>query len=258
MGQGRAARRRMRRGAMAGLALALVVGGVACGGDDDDAAKADGAGTAGEAGNDLDSGLTLSATACDAYVGFSQAMAGGPDELGAAASTLTAAVPDGLAATVTTLSETMADGNPEAMSTPEFTDAAEDLGSAVYEGCDATQVDVTGVDYGFDGFPEEVEAGRTAIRFTNGTTVDEPHEMVLFRRKEGTTQPIDELLALPEDEAMSKLEMSGVTFAMTPGARSVLMTELEAGDYVAVCMLPTGGDGPPHAMSGMTAEFTVA
>ena len=36
------------------------------------------------------------------------------------------------------------------------------------------------------------------------------------------------------------------------------MTELDAGDYVAVCMLPTGGDGPPHAMSGMTAEFTVA
>ena len=44
MTQVRAERRRMRRGAMAGLALALVVGGAACGGDDDDAAKADGAG----------------------------------------------------------------------------------------------------------------------------------------------------------------------------------------------------------------------
>lgn len=248
-----------RRAATAGLALAVLVGLAACGDDDeaaDDPVAESDAGTGTGAGSDGD--LAISATACDAYLGFSQALVGDPAALEPAATELAAVVPEGLAATVTTIADTMSSDDPEAMNSPEFAQASEELGAAVYDGCDSAQLDVTGVDFGFEGLPDEVEAGRVAIRFTNGTSAEEPHELVLFKRNEGTTESVEDLLALPQEEAMSKLSMAGVTFAMTPGGSSVTMTELEAGEYIAVCMLPTGGDGPPHAMAGMTAEFTVA
>jgi hypothetical protein len=250
------ARARVRRAALAGLALAVLAGTAACGDDDEAANEPQGAESGGKGG--LDGGLAISAAACDAYVGFSQALGGDPAALEPAATALTAAMPEGLASTVTTIQQAMTSEDPEAMASPEYAEASEQLGGAVFDGCEATQLDVTGVDYGFEGLPEEVPAGRVAIRFTNGTEMDEPHEFVLFKRNEGTTEPIEDLLALPQDQAMSKLTMAGMAFAMTPASASVTMTELEAGDYVAVCMLPTDGDGPPHAMGGMTAEFTVA
>ena len=52
------------------------------------------------------------------------------------------------------------------------------------------------------------EASPTATRSPAGITVvrldnqaDEYHEIILIRRNEGTTESLDELLALPEDEA---------------------------------------------------------
>jgi hypothetical protein len=131
----------------------------------------------------------------------------------------------------------------------------------VYEGCEsAAQLDVTGVDYGFEDLPSQVDAGRVAIRFTNGSEASEPHEMVLMRRNEGVTESVDELMALPEDQVMERLTMTGVAFADAPGTSSVLLTDLEPGGYVAICMIPVGGaeDGPPHAAHGMVTELEVA
>src|SRR3546814_7465974 len=98
------------------------------------------------------------------------------------------------------------------------------------------------------------------IRFTNDTEHDEPHEMVLFRRNDGVDDPIEDLLALPEDEVMSKVSMAGVVFADAPGSEAAAMLDLEPGSYVAICFIPTGGaeDGPPHIVGGMVAEFDAA
>src|SRR3546814_12221199 len=95
------------------------------------------------------------------------------------------------------------------------------------------------------------------IRFTNDTEHDEPHEMVLFRRNDGVDDPIEDLLALPEDEVMSKVSMAGVVFADAPGSEAAAMLDLEPGSYVAICFIPTGGaaDGPPPFVGGMVADF---
>jgi hypothetical protein len=130
-----------------------------------------------------------------------------------------------------------------------------------FAGCEtAAELDVRGIDYGFEGLPTEVDAGRVAIRFTNETEHDEAHEMVLFRRLPGTDETVEELLALPEEEAMAKMAMAGVVFADAPGSEAIAMLDLEAGDYIALCFIPTGGgeDGPPHFTSGMVAELSVS
>lgn len=91
------------------------------------------------------------------------------------------------------------------------------------------------------------------------------HELQLFRRNEGVTAPADELLALPEEEAMSMLTRIGSGAFAAPGEDGYMVVDLDAGDYVAVCLVPTGttGDGPPpaeaapHAAHGMVVDLTV-
>lgn len=143
---------------------------------------------------------------------------------------------------------------------------------------EAETVEVTGIDYAFEGIPTEVEAG-TEFTFTNGSD-KEAHEMVLMRIADGETRSIDELLALPEEEAEQVAEFQGVAVAMPGEEGKVLDGELvaaEPGRYVALCFIPVGADpaamaeamesegpppedpnaGPPHFVQGMKMEFTV-
>ena len=81
----------------------------------------------------------------------------------------------------------------------------------------------------------------------------------LFKRADGATESIDEVLALPEDELMSKVQFTGVTFG-GPGTTNYVALDLEPGTYFLLCFLPQGGgeDGPPHFMAGMKHTLTVA
>lgn len=138
-------------------------------------------------------------------------------------------------------------------------------------------VQITGVDYGFEGFPETVAVG-TELTFTNASDT-EFHEMVVMRIDDAETRSVEELLALG-DEAMASMTFTGVAVA-APGEDGTVvdgdLTLTEAGRYVATCFIPVGadpelvgqamegaegeqpdlGDGPPHAMEGMVAEFVV-
>jgi hypothetical protein len=254
-----------RRLAALGLAAAVATTLVACGDDDDDAADAGGGAGGGPATTaTADGGDTGDAAvpveACDAFVDFSAAFVGDPAALAPAGEALVAALPDDLASAGTALSTALGQGE-EAMGGPELSGALSEIGDALYEGCESdAQLDVGGVDYAFEGLPDEVAAGRVALRFTNRTGADEPHELVLMKRNPGTTEPVDELLALPQDQVMSKLTMVGVVFAETPDESSALIADLDAGSYVAICMIPVGGaeEGEPHALHGMVAELEVA
>lgn len=254
-------RTRTRGLATAALALALAGSVLSACGDDEDAAATD---TGTDAGVDApsDDGLAagsggLSAAACDAYAALGAGMVGDPAVAAEAATALAAELPADLEAAGTTLADTLS-GDPDGMGSPEFTAAWAEVGDAAFDACEAdAQLDVTGVDYGFEGLPTTVDAGRVALRFTNGTTAGEPHELVLMRRNDGVTESVDELLALPEEQIGEKLTMAGVVFADAAGTSSVLLTDLEAGGYIAICMIPVGGgeDGAPHAAHGMVAEI---
>ncbi|MGH8897965.1 MAG: hypothetical protein ACRDZ4_13330 [Egibacteraceae bacterium] len=119
------------------------------------------------------------------------------------------------------------------------------------EHCGWGRTGVTAVDYAFQGVPATSKAGTVSFEFTNASQSGELHEMVLLRRNEGVTEPLQELLALPDDQAMTKMAF-------------VAVAKLQPGDYAMVCFIGTGstkdkpeGEGPPHFTKGMVREFKV-
>ena len=123
--------------------------------------------------------------------------------------------------------------------------------------CDYETVDVTAVDYAFEGVPDSVPAGTLAFELTNASEAEE-HEMVVFRRADGVTQSFGEILNLPEEETEELIVFSAAAFA-PPGESGATLADLDAGEYAMVCFIPVGGaeDGPPHFTAGMIKEFTV-
>lgn len=211
-------------------------------------------------GDDTDSALT--ADGCDAYADIGAAMFGDPARLPDAIAALSAEASDDLQPAAETYGDALLagfDGDEEAMSSPEFRDADEQIGEAVLASCDTTaQLSVSGVDFAFEGLPDRVDAGRVSIEFTNDTATEEPHEMLLMKRLDGADETVDELLAMPEEELFSKIAPTAVTYADEAGGTNVALVDLEPGTYIAICMIPTAGEGPPHAVSGMVEEFTVS
>jgi uncharacterized cupredoxin-like copper-binding protein len=142
-------------------------------------------------------------------------------------------------------------------------------------------IEVTAVDYAFEGLPASVAAG-TMLTLTN-TSEAELHELVAFRLPDEETRSAEELLALPEEEAAALLESgppSMVIIAMPGEAGQAVIgdgTVTEPGRYLIACFIPTGADpaeyvaaaqesgdeppvvegGPPHVANGMFAELTV-
>ena len=57
-------------------------------------------------------------------------------------------------------------------------------------------------DYGFTGLPTSLPAGVISFELTNAGS--EPQVMVLVRKNDNVTETFDELLALPEDETMTR------------------------------------------------------
>lgn len=148
---------------------------------------------------------------------------------------------------------------------------------------DGETVEVVGVNYAFEGVPQEVSAG-TQLTFRNDSE-DEFHEVVVMRIDDDETRSIEELLQLPEEEASQLAEFQGVLVAFPgetgvnpedPQGEAVIPLE-QAGRYALLCFIPTGADpeafraaieegaseppdvegGPPHFTQGMAAELTV-
>ena len=148
------------------------------------------------------------------------------------------------------------------LGTPEVDAALDRLHAHDLETCEWNTVDVTAADYAFQGVPTSSTAGVTSFEFTNGGT--EVHEMVLFRRNDGVTETVDELLAMPEDEVETKTTMIAGTGAR-PERPEYAVADLTAGHVRDALLRPGGHDergrirhGQPHFMRGMVYEFTVA
>lgn len=174
--------------------------------------------------------------------------------------------PDDLKADVREIIDLFAQEGPAAFEDPRTGELAASIDRRAAEPCDAELIEVTAVDYSFQGVPSEIDAGRVVIHLSNDG--EELHEFLMFRKKAGVTESFDELLALPEGEGESKADEAGAAFSF-PGSAGSTIVELAAGDYVAVCFIPKGltpaaiesgeePDGPPHFTQGMKVEFTVS
>lgn len=256
----------------AGLLALTLAGGLAACGDDDDEGTTDTTAAVGADGGEQAAGA--SDEFCGAIVEFNTAVAdveldetsteedikATGEQLAPLFDTIASEAPDDLADTANELNDAvqpLTEGDGEAFNADStFETYGELLGGAV-EACAFETVDVTGIDYAFQGVPETIAAGTTAFAFTNGSDGEE-HEMILLRKADGEALSFQEILALPEDEAMAKAQFVAAAFA-PPGGEGSTLADLEAGSYAMVCFIPVGGgeDGPPHFTEGMFQEFTV-
>ena len=94
---------------------------------------------------------------------------------------------------------------------PAFEDAYGALIEYVAANCGFAELDATATEYAFGGVPEEVAAGPTIISLTN--IGEQVHEIVIYRINDDVTLTVEELFALPEEEAESMLTEVGGTFA---------------------------------------------
>lgn len=209
----------------------------------------------------------LSEAACDAYAGFQASMFGDPAAMKTAAEAFAAEAPEASrddADTIVAALGAVAD-DPGALETPEVSSALTTIGDQVYEECDAEEkLDVSGVDYAFDDLPDEIDAGRVAIRFTNDSKANEPHELVIVTGADGQTAA--DLAELPMEELFAQARPVAVAFTNEPDQHATTLVDLEPGDYLIICTLPVGGfaeggeEGPPadpHSAHGMVSTLTV-
>lgn len=145
---------------------------------------------------------------------------------------------------------------------------------------DVSTIEVTAVDYGYEGLPSTVEAG-TRLSLVNSSP-NEIHELVAFRIADDDTRSIEELVALPPEELLGLVGPEPSMVLLTPPEGDQIAavgdgTVSEPGRYGVICVIPTGADpieyleasaaseggppevdgGPPHITQGMFAEFVV-
>lgn len=173
--------------------------------------------------------------------------------------------PEQISADVTTLVEgsraAFTSGDFAATETPEFATANTNVDQFLLAECGFEQTSVTAVDFEFQGLPDSVPAGASAVTLANEG--EQFHEIAVARINDGVDLPAEELLMLPMEESLSMVELVGIVFA-PPGETESTFIDATPGRYVAVCFIPEGttetaeGTGPPHFTLGMLKEFTVA
>lgn len=256
------------------MAVVAVIALVAAACDSDDDAEAGGEEpTSEEAASEV--------SACDAFVAFQRAFDIEEDLAAgvAALADFAAAAPAEVASEVEPMIP-LIEENPEAALESEEVAAGEAAADAyALEHCSDQRVDLKAFDYAYGDAPRELDAGRVVVNFTNESESGEFHEALLLRKNDDAADPANELVAgalegpTSVEATMGVLEQfrfDAVGF-LEPGATDVFAADLDAGEYIFVCLLPVdsaealetyfgGGelDGEQHFDRGMYAEFTVS
>lgn len=142
-------------------------------------------------------------------------------------------------------------------------------------------IEVTAVDYGFQGLPDTIRSG-SSLTLENSSD-EEIHELVALRIPDDEDRSVEELTELSEEEQMAIFgSAEPATVIVTPPGAPEGMAVVgdgsldEPGRYAILCFIPTGADpdeflaaaqdsdgppdvdgGPPHFVNGMYAELTV-
>jgi hypothetical protein len=106
---------------------------------------------------------------------------------------------------------------------------------------------IIATDFAYD-IPDRLDAGY--VTFTLQNEGAEDHHAQILKLKEGAT--VDGLL----QSLAANASLVGGPAMTSPGQESSAIVRLDAGDYVAVCFVPSP-DGELHVEKGMIKEFTV-
>ncbi len=115
-------------------------------------------------------------------------------------------------------------------------------------------IDVVLKDFTF-GLPDTIKAGPLTLKVTNEGP--QPHEMAIMKLAPGKT--IDDLKAALQSQSSGPPpgEFVGGAGALAQGSSAWFKTNLEPGNYVAICFVPDPASGKAHAELGMITPFSV-
>jgi hypothetical protein len=180
---------------------------------------------------------------------------------------IVAAAPDELEDEYTVIETAFDDvvesGSPEAYFTPQVTAANDAVHTHDVANCGWTVAEIAMEDFHYGGtFP----SGPGAVSFDVTNTGAEAHALIVARKLDAVEgSALDAFNGLESDEAFpTAFEPAASVFA-EPGDSAHGLAELEPGEYIVFCPIPTGtageesvGDGPPHFVDGMITSFVVA
>jgi hypothetical protein len=147
---------------------------------------------------------------------------------------------------------------------PAIQEAGQAIDEYVVASCGYQVVDVTALEYEFQGIPRTLEPGVTIFRLTNEGA--EVHELAIGKIK-GDDSAKDIAEGSPE-QAEKKLRFAGHAFGLQ-GQTTFAYVDLKPGSYAALCFIPVGttdpsaleeeehGEGTPHTEEGMFRGFKV-
>lgn len=115
----------------------------------------------------------------------------------------------------------------------------------------ANVVDIVASDYAFD-MPASIPAGLTTLRLTNKG--NELHHVYLVRVEAGKSSA--DVMVWFKAGGPPPAWLKPVGGPNASATATLFTSTLEAGKYVALCVIPSPG-GPPHVMKGMIKDFTV-
>ncbi len=186
-----------------------------------------------------------------------------------AVDSLAAGAPAEVLEPTATLAALVAKRGHEALATKKGRKAIDTIDSHVVANCGFPVLDVSAIDYQFEGISGPLTAGAYVVEFTNNAPA-EHHELVLSQVDAGVNFPLKKLLALSSEGSASRVVRVGAAFA-EPGDTETLVVFLEPGRYIYACFIDvgttSGGDehgadehgaaAEPHWKEGMRGQVEV-
>ena len=258
----------MRKTLTAALTAALLLTAAACGGGDDEAGDDEAAApTEAAEKTSHESHMEFCESVVRAETAVLAATSGGDpaaveDALKAAEESVPLELEEQLTMVAATVRKGLETRDDKLFRSEEFSGNEEEIDRWVADNCGFDRVDVTAVDYAFEGVPERLPAGFASFAFSNEGK--ELHEMIMVRFKD-PSESVKDLMKLSDKQAQKRVEFLGASFG-PPGTEDLEVKELTPGKYALLCFVPVGSTsekaareakGPPHVARGRSAEFTV-
>jgi hypothetical protein len=158
-----------------------------------------------------------------------------------------------------------AQSNQDPFENPTFEQNAAAIDQYRYNSCGYPQIQVTGIEYEFQGLPKTLPTGPVAFQFTDNGA--EFHELEVVRLK--SKDSLKKIVGLSEKEQRKKVEEVAGTFASQGQTAYAFVDFSKPGRYGVVCHLPVGATSEQaleqaekkhaksHAQKGMYATITV-
>jgi uncharacterized cupredoxin-like copper-binding protein len=114
---------------------------------------------------------------------------------------------------------------------------------------------ITADEYHFHDVPAQFEGGIVKVEMVNHG--HEPHQMQVVRLKDGVSyDQVQQALKQSPEAIFPLVEFVGGAGVADPGGTSAAILNLQPGQYLLICFIPSP-DGVPHLAKGMIAQLQV-